>query len=112
MGVESAILQATGASEECVAVTSIADESRGERLLVVHCNLNTEPDEIERRLSRSGISKLWIPRAQDFIAVNALPVLANGKLDRRKIQEIATSSAISALPHADKTGFSNDYTHN
>jgi acyl-CoA synthetase (AMP-forming)/AMP-acid ligase II len=51
-----------------------------------------EPKEIERRLIAAGVSRLWIPAAGDFIAVEALPVLANGKLDRRKIQEIARAS--------------------
>jgi acyl-[acyl-carrier-protein]-phospholipid O-acyltransferase/long-chain-fatty-acid--[acyl-carrier-protein] ligase len=92
LGVEAEILKVTGASEECVAVASIPDQAKGERLAVVYCNLTMEPSEVERRLKDSGISRLWVPSARDFIAVEALPVLANGKLDRRKIQEIARAS--------------------
>jgi acyl-[acyl-carrier-protein]-phospholipid O-acyltransferase/long-chain-fatty-acid--[acyl-carrier-protein] ligase len=92
LGVEAEILRVTGASEECVAVTSIPDQAKGERLAVIYCNLPMEPKEIERRLNTSGISRLWVPDARDFIAVEALPMLTNGKLDRRKIQEIALAS--------------------
>ena len=95
LAVEAEILKVTGASEECLAVTSIPDQKRGERLIVIYCNLAMDPKEIVHLLNDNEISRLWVPDARDFIPVEALPVLANGKLDRRKIQEIARSAASS-----------------
>ena len=49
VGVESAILQATGADENQVAVTAIADSKHGERLCVLHTPLSNSPMKSTRR---------------------------------------------------------------
>jgi acyl-[acyl-carrier-protein]-phospholipid O-acyltransferase/long-chain-fatty-acid--[acyl-carrier-protein] ligase len=92
LAVEAEMLKVAGVSEESLAVTAIPDQARGERLVVLYCDQTIKPQEVQERLNASGISRLWVPDARDFIAVEALPVLANGKLDRRKIQDIARAS--------------------
>jgi acyl-[acyl-carrier-protein]-phospholipid O-acyltransferase/long-chain-fatty-acid--[acyl-carrier-protein] ligase len=74
-----------------VAVTAVPDERRGERLIVVHTDLPLEPAEICRRLVASSMPRLWIPDPEDFMAVDALPVLATGKLDLRHLRDLALS---------------------
>ncbi len=88
-GVESALIAALGGDERCVAVTSIPDPRRGERLAVIHTPWTTTPAEVCRKLIAGTIPKLWIPSPDDFIEVAEIPVLGTGKLDLRGIREIA-----------------------
>ncbi len=59
LAVESAILDAAGVVEPCVAVTSLPDPKRGERLFVLHTDeLSLEPLEIQKRLAGVESSSL------------------------------------------------------
>jgi acyl-[acyl-carrier-protein]-phospholipid O-acyltransferase/long-chain-fatty-acid--[acyl-carrier-protein] ligase len=90
MAVESAILDAAGISEPCVAVTALPDPKRGERLFVVFTNeLSISPIEVQKRLLASELPRLWIPAVDDFIRVETIPILGTGKVDLRKLKEIA-----------------------
>ena len=88
-GVEAAIVAAAGVDERAVAVTSIPDPRRGERLAVIHTAWETTPAEVCKKLVAGTIPKLWIPNAADFIEVEEIPTLGTGKLDLRAIREIA-----------------------
>ena len=82
-----------GSTEQCFAVTGVPDPKKGERLVVLH----TLPDErlkscIER-LAGSGLPNLWIPKPSAFVRVPALPFLGTGKMDLRRIREIAVGSS-------------------
>ena len=90
MAVESALMEAAGVDEMALAVTAVPDEKRQERLVVVHAKLPISPAEIVKKLQASGLPKLWIPSAEDFVAVEAVPRLGpGGKLDLRRLKEIA-----------------------
>jgi acyl-[acyl-carrier-protein]-phospholipid O-acyltransferase/long-chain-fatty-acid--[acyl-carrier-protein] ligase len=89
MAVESAILEVTEASESAVAVTSLPDPKRGEQLCVVHTDLGVPVEEIYRRLSAGSLPKLWIPSPANFVAVESLPILGTGKVDLRRLRELA-----------------------
>jgi acyl-[acyl-carrier-protein]-phospholipid O-acyltransferase/long-chain-fatty-acid--[acyl-carrier-protein] ligase len=88
-GVESAIIDATGTNEQCVAVTSVPDPRRGERLVVLYTDLGAPPAEVCRRLSATAMPKLWIPGAEEFLQVDAIPILGTGKVDLRGLRQIA-----------------------
>jgi acyl-[acyl-carrier-protein]-phospholipid O-acyltransferase/long-chain-fatty-acid--[acyl-carrier-protein] ligase len=90
MAVESAILEALGTSEPCVAVTALPDPKRGERLCVLHTpEMQATPEEVVRRLHATELPRLWIPSADEFFAVESIPVLGTGKVDLRRLREIA-----------------------
>lgn len=90
LGVESALMEAAGVDEMALAVTAVPDEKRQERLVVVHAKLPIEPTEIVKKLIASGLPKLWIPAAEDFVRVEAVPRLGpGGKVDLRRLKEIA-----------------------
>lgn len=89
LGVESAIMQTAGVDETCVAVTSLPDAKRGERLVVLYTDLHAPPEEIYQRLTAGPLPKLWIPSAEAFVQVDVLPVLGTGKLDLRRLRQIA-----------------------
>ena len=87
--VESAIAKTCGIDEAALAVTSLPDPKRGERLIVVHTALEKTPAEICRALQSSELPRLWIPSSEDFVAVEAIPILGTGKLDLRAIRTLA-----------------------
>ena len=87
--VESAVMAAAGVTEEAVAVTSVPDPKRGERLVVVYTDLKAEPREIYRRLAAGSLPKLWLPGADDFVQVEKIPVTGSGKVDLRGVRRLA-----------------------
>jgi acyl-[acyl-carrier-protein]-phospholipid O-acyltransferase/long-chain-fatty-acid--[acyl-carrier-protein] ligase len=89
VGVESAIMGISGVTEENVAVTGIPDARAGERLRVLYTDLQMSPEEVCRKLNDGSIPRLWVPSPRDFIKVEAIPITSTGKVDLRKVREIA-----------------------
>ena len=90
MGVEAAIMEVTGVNEQNVAVTAVPDPKRGERLCVVYTDLGMAVEDVRHRLNDRAMPKLWVPSAEDFIPVDAIPTLGTGKVDLRGLRRIAT----------------------
>ena len=81
-------------SERLCAVTSIPDERRGERLIVLHLPLNgMDPQQIWDQLTSRGLPNFYVPGPRDFFQVEELPVLGSGKLDLKKCKEKALELA-------------------
>ncbi len=89
LGVEEEILRVGQLQDHSLAVTSIPDEKRGERLAVVYTDRQICPQSIVAKLKDTDISRLWIPDVGDFVEIDELPVLPTGKLDLRMIRRIA-----------------------
>jgi acyl-[acyl-carrier-protein]-phospholipid O-acyltransferase/long-chain-fatty-acid--[acyl-carrier-protein] ligase len=70
-------------------VTSVPDVAKGERLVVLHTGLDTSPEQVCRRLAEEGLPPLWIPSADSFKHIDAIPVLGSGKLDLKRVKELA-----------------------
>jgi acyl-[acyl-carrier-protein]-phospholipid O-acyltransferase/long-chain-fatty-acid--[acyl-carrier-protein] ligase len=89
--VEEAINQLLHIDEEDLraVVTSVPDAKRGERLVVLHTDLPLKPEEICRKLPETGLPALWIPSPEDFRRVEAIPVLGTGKLDLKRVKDLA-----------------------
>jgi acyl-[acyl-carrier-protein]-phospholipid O-acyltransferase/long-chain-fatty-acid--[acyl-carrier-protein] ligase len=87
--IEAALLELTGTDEQSVAVTALPDPRRGERLVVLHTRLGLTAEELCRRLAAGSLPRLWIPAADSFVEVEALPTLGTGKLDLRGLRRIA-----------------------
>ena len=88
-GLLLARFRAAGVDETAIAVTSVPDAKRGERLVVIHTAWPHPPAEACRKLLDQNLPRLWVPNADDFIQVESIPVLGSGKLDLRRIKEIA-----------------------
>ena len=87
--IEEALNQAIQAEGLMLAVTAIPDERKGEQLIVLHIlDESTIPALIEK-VTASGLPNLFIPRRDNFIKVDQLPVLGTGKLDLRALKRIA-----------------------
>jgi acyl-[acyl-carrier-protein]-phospholipid O-acyltransferase/long-chain-fatty-acid--[acyl-carrier-protein] ligase len=85
--VEDEIHAVVGTSDRVCVVTAVPDESKGERLVVLHVGL--EAAMVWEQLSGRGLPNLWLPRARDFFQVPELPVLGTGKLDLKRCKELA-----------------------
>jgi acyl-[acyl-carrier-protein]-phospholipid O-acyltransferase / long-chain-fatty-acid--[acyl-carrier-protein] ligase len=70
-------------------VTTVPDGKKGERLIVLHTMSPDELTSVLEKLSQAGLPNLWTPRANQFFAVEEFPHLGTGKLDLRRIREIA-----------------------
>jgi acyl-[acyl-carrier-protein]-phospholipid O-acyltransferase/long-chain-fatty-acid--[acyl-carrier-protein] ligase len=90
--VEEALHEAAGAAEAVLAVTSLPDERRGERLAVLHTLDEAELPAILERAAAAGLPNLFLPRLDDFVRVEALPRLGTGKLDLREARRIAAEA--------------------
>jgi len=89
--VEEAITQALNLDEDDLrlAVTAVPDAKKGERIVVLYTELGWSPEEICRALAVGGLPQLWIPSADSFRRVQSIPVLGTGKLDLKRVKEVA-----------------------
>ena len=96
--VEEKLHELIGATEQKFVVTGVPDGKKGERLVVLH---TLQPDQIKavlERLPETGLPNLWTPRPNQFFHVDELPHLGAGKLDLRRIRELALQSSPSESP--------------
>ncbi|MDD3886033.1 MAG: MFS transporter [Victivallaceae bacterium] len=78
--------------DRLVAVCGATDARRGEKLLVFYTDRGRlAPDSLILRLRERGIPNLWIPKAENFIFVETLPMLGSGKLDLAALSKLAES---------------------
>jgi acyl-[acyl-carrier-protein]-phospholipid O-acyltransferase/long-chain-fatty-acid--[acyl-carrier-protein] ligase len=89
IGVEEKLQELASATERTFVVTGIPDEKKGERLVVLHRLPEVKWAEFATKLGQLDLPNLWKPRADQFYHVDALPLLGTGKLDLRKIRELA-----------------------
>jgi acyl-[acyl-carrier-protein]-phospholipid O-acyltransferase/long-chain-fatty-acid--[acyl-carrier-protein] ligase len=92
--VEDAVQKLSGAPEPCVAVTALPDAKRGERLFLLYTDaLGLAPEEVHRQLLASSMPRLWVPSADDFVRIEAIPILGTGKVDLRRLRQLAAERA-------------------
>lgn len=72
-----------------VAVTAVPDEKKGEKLVVLITKGTTDADTLHRLMSESTLPNLWKPNRDCYVEVEALPILGTGKLDLKRLKEIA-----------------------
>ncbi|HET9409881.1 MAG TPA: AMP-binding protein [Candidatus Sulfotelmatobacter sp.] len=92
--VEDKLHEIAGLTEQVFAVTAVPDEKKGERLMVLHVLPDDKLQECLTQLSKSDLPALWKPRADQFLHVQTLPYLGTGKIDLRKLKEIAMGAAV------------------
>jgi len=98
--IEEKLQELAGAVEQTFAVTSVPDEKKGERLAVLHTLPEEKLQEVLAKLAESDLPALWRPRPQQFVRVETLPYLGTGKLDLRRMREVALASAGPPEPNA------------
>jgi acyl-[acyl-carrier-protein]-phospholipid O-acyltransferase/long-chain-fatty-acid--[acyl-carrier-protein] ligase len=79
-----------GVAERTCAVTSVPDVRRGERVVVLHLPLNgMDIRQLCQQLTNRGLPNLGLPSERDFFLIPEMPVLGSGKLDLRRVKELA-----------------------
>jgi acyl-[acyl-carrier-protein]-phospholipid O-acyltransferase/long-chain-fatty-acid--[acyl-carrier-protein] ligase len=89
--VEEEINKIVGGDEDLLtlAVSSVPDEKKGEKLIVLYTQLPEEPSAIVKKLIEAGLPSIYVPGIDSFIQVDAIPILGTGKLDLRGLQKLA-----------------------
>jgi acyl-[acyl-carrier-protein]-phospholipid O-acyltransferase/long-chain-fatty-acid--[acyl-carrier-protein] ligase len=78
-------------------VTSIPDPVRGERLVALFTDPQMTPHALWDRLNQSPLPRLWVPKREDLHVVESIPVLGTGKVDLRRVRELATTLSAAAV---------------
>jgi acyl-[acyl-carrier-protein]-phospholipid O-acyltransferase/long-chain-fatty-acid--[acyl-carrier-protein] ligase len=88
--VEDELHAIVGTTERTFVVTAVPDQSKGERLIVMHLPLNSGGVcQVWQELNNRGLPNLYIPKERDFFQVPELPVLGTGKVDLKRIKQMA-----------------------
>src|SRR6266568_4340613 len=80
------LLDLSGKDERMVAIVGVQDQAKGEALVLLSA-VDVDLPQLRKKLHESGISNLWIPKRVQRVEV--IPVLASGKLDLKKCNELA-----------------------
>ena len=72
--------------ERVIAVTAVADEAKGEALVLLTTR-EIDVRDMREKLVAAGMPNLWVPKK--VRRVEAIPVLASGKLDLKRCKELA-----------------------
>ena len=73
--------------DRLLAVCGATDAAKGEKLIVFYCDRERlAPEQLVKRLRERGIPNLWIPKPENFIYIEKLPFLGNGKLDLAQLK--------------------------
>jgi acyl-[acyl-carrier-protein]-phospholipid O-acyltransferase / long-chain-fatty-acid--[acyl-carrier-protein] ligase len=79
------LLGLSGRDERPLAIMGVQDETKGEALVLLSA-VDINLAELRNKLQKAGVPNLWIPK--NVQRVEAIPVLASGKLDLKKCQEL------------------------
>ncbi len=72
-----------------IAVTAVPDAKKGERLIVLHTEIQKPVEELRAGLKEAELPNLFIPAPDSFLQVESLPLLGSGKLDLKGIKQMA-----------------------
>lgn len=88
--VEDALYDALGKRDlPRFAVTGVPDDKKGEKLAVLTTVTPAERVEVLAKLASSGLPNLFVPRPDGFVHVDAIPLLGTGKVDLKRVKQIA-----------------------
>jgi len=87
--IEEVLHTTLGLTERAMAVTSVPDPNKGERLVVLHTLADAQLEQLLEKLDTCGLPNLWTPRPTAFYLVDEIPVLGTGKLDLKGVKTLA-----------------------
>lgn len=98
--IEDHLQECTAHHDRVFAVCGIPDERKGERLAVLTTLPESAIPDVLDKMGLRGLPALFLPRKNQFVNVDSLPLLGTGKLDLRKVKEVAVA-ADQEVPGAD-----------
>jgi len=87
--IEEALDNLVGGEERMLAVAGVPDETKGERLVVIHTLPDEDFDLLLTKLDETGLPNLWVPKPKAFYKVDEIPVLGTGKMDIKAVKSLA-----------------------
>jgi acyl-[acyl-carrier-protein]-phospholipid O-acyltransferase/long-chain-fatty-acid--[acyl-carrier-protein] ligase len=96
MRIEEALHTILGLGEQRMAVSSVPDLVKGERVVVLHTLDEAQFASLLALLPESDLPNLWRPKTSAFYRVESIPVLGSGKLDIQGVKRMAESLAAGA----------------
>jgi acyl-[acyl-carrier-protein]-phospholipid O-acyltransferase / long-chain-fatty-acid--[acyl-carrier-protein] ligase len=60
---------------------------------VLHTLSEEQAKEAAEKLAQTDLPPLWRPRTNQFVKIETIPYLGTGKLDLRRIKELAAQAA-------------------
>jgi acyl-[acyl-carrier-protein]-phospholipid O-acyltransferase/long-chain-fatty-acid--[acyl-carrier-protein] ligase len=91
--IEEKLQELSGVADTVFVVASVADDKKGERIVVLHKLPEPALAECLEKLAGSDLPNLWKPKAEAFYRVDNFPLLGTGKLDLRMLKEMAAKLA-------------------
>ncbi len=86
--VEEEVHRALNREDRVCVVTSLPDGKRGEKLVLL-TTVDFDYDRLIVDLRNAGLPNLWIFKKENIYKIDEIPVLGSGKLDLKKIKELA-----------------------
>jgi len=80
------LLDLSGRDERIIAIVGVTDEAKGEAVVLLTA-IDVDLAQVRDKLRDAGVPNLWIPKRVQ--RVESIPVLASGKLDLKKCNELA-----------------------
>jgi acyl-[acyl-carrier-protein]-phospholipid O-acyltransferase/long-chain-fatty-acid--[acyl-carrier-protein] ligase len=81
-----------GQSERLIAIVGVSDENKGEATVLLSAT-DIDLPQLRDQLRQAGVPNLWIPKK--VCRVEAIPVLASGKLDLTGCKAAAEGAAVN-----------------
>ena len=92
MRIEEEIQRLLSEPHVCI-VTSVPDDTKGERLVAFYTDPGVTPQQVWELLSTTSMPKLWLPKRDDLRFIEAIPTLGTGKVDLRSVRDIASAAS-------------------
>ncbi len=89
LAIEEIYFKHLNTAEAVLAVTSVACDKRGERLVVLCTAAAGDPALLHAVMERSELPNLWKPARDAYLAIETIPVTGTGKLDVKGLRELA-----------------------
>jgi acyl-[acyl-carrier-protein]-phospholipid O-acyltransferase/long-chain-fatty-acid--[acyl-carrier-protein] ligase len=92
--IEEKLQELAEATEQVFAVTAVPDEKKGERIVVIHTLPEAKLAPVLEKFAQCDLPALWKPKPNQFVHVDAIPVLGTGKMDLRGIKALAVAQSV------------------
>ena len=83
--------------DSCSAVSAVPDSAKGERLIAFYTRQDVTPEALWESLYKTDLPRLWLPRRESLLHIDAIPTLGTGKVDLRRLRELAQQAAGSPV---------------
>ena len=96
--IEEALNESIPGGAQLFAVSSVGDEKKGEKLVVIHTAADAQVQHAFDALAAKELPNLFLPKRDQFYKVDAIPILGTGKLDLRALRRMAEEAVKTTEP--------------